>query len=82
MKLAWRRKTGVEAEMDSSELAKKLLRGATMLSSSMLKGKCARLKASIVGIEASCRRSFTTRRGIFSNGLIVKTPELLRLNLY
>lgn len=47
-----------------------------MLSSSMLKGKSARLRASIVGIEGSCLRSFTTRRGTFSNGLILKMPEL------
>ena len=47
-----------------------------MLSSSMLKGKSARLRACIVGIEGSCLRSFTTRVGILSNGLILKMPEL------
>ena len=76
IKLAWRRKTGAKSDADSSELPGRVLRGAMMASSSMLKGKLARLKASIVGIEGSCLRSFTTRRGIFSNGLILKMPEL------
>lgn len=76
MKLAWRRKTGVEADADSSGLPGRVLRGAMMVSSSMLKGKLARLRASIAGIEGSYLRSFTTRRGIFSNGLILKIPEL------
>lgn len=51
MKLAWRRKTGAESDADSSELPGRVLRGAMMVSSSMLKGKLARLRASIVGIE-------------------------------
>ena len=76
MKLAWRRKTGAESDADSSELPGSVLRGAMMLSSSMLKGKLARLRASIVGIERSCLRSFTTRQGIFSNALILKMPVL------
>ena len=68
MKLAWRRKTGAESNADSSELPGRVLRGAMMVSSSMLKGKLACLRASIVGIEGSCLRSFTTRRGFLSNG--------------
>ncbi len=76
MKFAWRRKTGAESDADSSELPGRVLRGAMMVSSSMLKGKLALLRASIVGIEGSCLRSFTTRRGILSNGLILKVPEL------
>jgi len=47
-----------------------------MVSCSMLKGKLARLRASIVGIEGPCLRSFTTRRGILSNGLVLMMPEL------
>ena len=39
MKLAWRRKTGNESNVDSSGLPGRVLRGAKMLSSSMLKGK-------------------------------------------
>lgn len=73
MKLACRRKTGAASDADASG---RVLHGAMMLSSSMLKGKLARLRASNVGIEGSCRRSFTTRRGIFSHGLILKMPEL------
>lgn len=42
----------------------------------MLMGNLACLRTSIVDIEGSGLRSFTTRRGIFSNGLILKTPEL------
>ena len=76
MRLAWRRKTGVESDADSSELPGRVLRGAMLLSSSMLKGKLARLRASIVDIEGSCLRSFMTRQGIFSNGLILKVLEL------
>ena len=71
MKFAWRRKTGESL----SEPPVRVLQGAMMFSSSILKGKLAPLRASIVGIEGSCLRSFTTRRGIFSNGLILKTPE-------
>lgn len=76
MKLAWSRKTGAESDADSSGLPGRVLRGAMMVSSSMLKGKLACLRASIVDIEGSCLRFFTTRRGIFSNGLILKMPEL------
>ena len=76
MKLAWRRKTGSESDADSSELPGRVLRGAMMVSSSMVKGKFARLRTSIVDIEGSCLRSFTTRRGIFSSGLILNMPEL------
>ena len=76
MTFAWRRKTGAGSDADSSGLPGRVLRGAMMVSSSMLKGKLARLRASIVGIEESCLRSFTTRRGIFFNGLILKMPEL------
>ena len=76
MKLAWSRKTGSESDAAPLELPGRVLRGAMILSSSMLKGKLARLRASIVGIEGSCLRSFTTRRGILSNGLILKMPEL------
>ena len=47
-----------------------------MLSSSMLMGKLARLRASMVGIEASCPRSLTTRRGVSLNGLILKISDL------
>ncbi len=75
MKLAWTRKIGAESDAESSELPERVLQGATMDSSSMLKGKLARLRASIVGIDVSCLRSFTTRRGILSNGLILKIPE-------
>ena len=46
-----------------------------MDSSSMLKGKLARLRASIVGAEGSCLRSLTTRRGTFPKALIFKTPS-------
>ena len=60
----------------SSELSRRVLRGAMMDSSSMLEGKLARLRASILGTEGSCLRSFTTRRGILSNGLSLKMPEL------
>lgn len=63
------------SDADSSELGR-VLRGAMIDSSSMLKGKLARLRTSIVGIEGSCLRSFTTRRGVFSNDLIMKMPEL------
>ncbi len=72
-KLAWRRKTGIESDADSSG---RVLRGAMMVSSSMVKGKFARRRVSIVGIEGSFLRSFTTRRGISFNGLILKMPEL------
>ena len=75
MKVAWRRKTGAGSERGSSGFPGRVLRGAMMLSSSMLKGKLASLRASIVGIDGSCLRSFTTRRGVFSHGLILKTPE-------
>lgn len=73
MKVAWRRKTG---DVDSSELPGRVLRGAMMASSSMLKEKLARLRASIVGIRGSFWRSFTIRQGIFFNGLILKMPVL------
>lgn len=76
MKLACSRKTGATSDANSSELPGRVLRGAIMLSSSMLKGKLARLRSSMVGVEASCLRSFTIRRGIFSNGLSLKMPEL------
>ena len=76
MRLAWRRKTGVESDVDPSEISGRVFRGATMVSSSMLKGKLASLRASIVGIEESCLRSFMTRSGILSNGSILKMPEL------
>ena len=76
MKLAWRRKTGAESDADPSELPGRVLQGAMMVSSSMLKGNFARPRASIVGIEGSCLRSFTTRRGVFSNRLNLKMPEL------
>ena len=46
-----------------------------MVSPSMLKGKLARLRTSIIGIEGSCPRPFMIRRGIFSNGIILKMPE-------
>ena len=75
MKFAWRRKTGAGSDADSSGLPGRVLRGAMMVSSSMLKGKLARLRASIVGIEGSCLRSFTTRRGVFPNALTLKMPE-------
>ena len=75
MKLAWRRKTG-ESDVDSSGSPGRVMRGAIMDSSSMLKGKLARLNASIVGVEGSCLRSLTTRWGTFSNGLIFKMPDL------
>ena len=75
MKLAWSRKTG-ESEADLSGLPGRVLRGAMTASSSMLKGKLACLRVSIVGIEGSCLRSFTTRRGTLSNGLILNIPEL------
>lgn len=52
------------------------MRGAIRLSSSMLKGKLDRLRVSIVGIEESSLRSLTTRRGIFSDGWILKMPVL------
>lgn len=70
MKLAWRRKTGAE----SSELPGRVVHGAMIASSSIAKGKSARRSASIVGAEVSCLRSLTTRRGIFSNGLIFEMP--------
>lgn len=76
MKFAWRRKTGAESDTDSSELSERVLQGAMIFSSSMLKGKFARLKASILGIEGSCLRSFTTRQGVVFIGSILKTPEL------
>jgi hypothetical protein len=47
MKLAWRRKTDAESDADSPELPGRVLQGALMVSSSMLKGKL----ASIVDIE-------------------------------
>jgi hypothetical protein len=51
MKLAWRRKTDAESDADSPELPGRGLQGAMMVSSSMLKGKLACLRASIVDIE-------------------------------
>src|SRR5271154_7602687 len=75
MKLACRRKTG-ESNEDSSGFPGRVLQGAMMFSSSIVKGKLAFLMAYIVGIEGSCLRSFTTRRGVFSNGMILKIPEL------
>ena len=74
MKVAWRRKTGFESA-NSSELPGRVLRGAMMDSSSMLKGKLACLRVTMDGIEMSSLKSFTTRRGIFSNGLILKTLD-------
>lgn len=74
MKLAWRRKTGFVSEVDLPD--GRVLRGAMIDSSNMLKGKVARLRASIVGMEWSCLRSFTTRRGNLAKGSILKTPEL------
>jgi hypothetical protein len=50
MKLAYRRKTGAESNADSSELPGRGFQGAMVISSSMLKGKLTRLRASIVGI--------------------------------
>ena len=76
IKVACRRKIGVGSEAYSSTLDARVLRGAMMDSSSMLKGKLALLNSSIVGIEGSFLRSFTTKRGTFSNGLILKRPVL------
>ena len=76
MKFAWRRKTGAVSDADWSEFSGRVLQGAITVSSSILKGKLARLRAIIVGIEESFLRSFTTRRGTVSNGLILKMPEL------
>ena len=65
IKLACRRNIGA----DSLELSSgRVLRGAIMFSSSMLMGKLARLRASMVGRDGSCLASLTTRRGVFSNG--------------
>ena len=71
MKLACMRKTGVVSDGGSPEVPGKVLRGAMMVSSSMVIGKLARLISSIVGIERSFLRSLTTRRGVLSNGLIL-----------
>ena len=73
MKLAWRRKIGVGSDADSP--AGRVLRGATIDSSSMLMGKLARLRVSMVGIEGSCLRSLTTKRGIDSHVSILNMPE-------
>lgn len=81
MKLAWRRKTGAESDAGSSQLPGRVLQGAMTSSCNMLKGKSARRRSSIVGIiEGSCLKSFTTSWGIFSNGLILKMPELPSLD--
>lgn len=74
MKLAWMRKTGAGSDADSP--AGRVFRGAMMDSSSMLMGKLARLRVSIVGIEESCASSLTTRRGVSFKGLIEKMSEL------
>ena len=69
MKLAWRTKIGAGSlELSSGRVFK----GAMMFSSNMLMGKLAFLRASIVGIDGSFVRSLTTRRGVFSNGFILK----------
>ena len=75
MKVACRTNTGAGSDGGSSGLPGRVLRGATMLSSSMLKGKLACLRASIVGIDGSCLRSLTTRRGLSLHGLILNIPE-------
>ena len=54
MKVAWMRKTGAGSDRGSSGLPGRVLRGAMMLSSNMVKGKLACLRASIVGIDGSC----------------------------
>jgi len=71
MKFAWRRKTGVVSDGVSPQVPGRVLRGAMMVSSSMLIGKLACFMSSIVGIEGSFLRSLTTRRGILSNDLIL-----------
>lgn len=71
IKFAWRRKTGVVSAGGSPEVPGRVLRGAMMVSSSMLIGKLARFISSIVGIEGSFLRSLTTRRGILSSDLIL-----------
>ena len=74
IKLAWRRRTGAGSDSDSVELLGRVVHGATMDSSSMLEGKLACLRSVIFGAVGSCRRSLMTRRGIFSNGVILKVP--------
>ena len=61
MKLAWMRKTGAVSNGGSPKVPGKVLRGAMIVSSSMLIGKLALLISSIVGIERSFLRSLTTR---------------------
>ena len=75
MKVACRTNTGAGSDRGSLGLPGRVLRGATMLSSSMLKGKLACLRASIVDSNGSCVRSLTTRRGLSLHGLILKMPE-------
>ena len=50
MNVAWRRKTG---DVDSLELSRRVLQGVMMVLSSMLKGKWARLRVSIISIKGS-----------------------------
>ena len=69
MKLACRRNIGAGSSESSSG---RVLRGAIMFSSSMLMGKLARLRASMVGRDWSCLRSLTMRWGVLSNDLILK----------
>jgi len=75
MNVAWTRKTGAASDADSSGLGR-VLRGQMMFSSSMLQGKLAFLRASIVGIDSDgvSRLSFMTR-GILPSDLILKMPE-------
>lgn len=54
MKLAWTRKTGSEPNVCSSGSPGIVLRGAKILSFSILKGKSAFLSASMEGIEGTC----------------------------
>jgi len=73
MKVAWRLKTGKSKE-DLAEVPGRVLRGAIMFSSSILEANLDLLRMSIAGIDGSFLRSFTTRRGISSKGVILNTP--------
>ncbi len=63
----------------SPELPGSVLQGAMVFSSSMLKGKLTSLNASIVANAGLCLKSFTAIFGIFADGTILKTPELIWL---
>ncbi len=73
MKVAWMLNTEKSKE-DLAEVPGRVLRGAIMFSSSILEANLDLLSMSIVAIDGLFLRSFTTRRGISSKGMILNTP--------